>query len=167
MRVNRDIRANEVRLIDAEGKQVGVVSLKTALDAATAASLDLVEIVPQAEPPVCRIMNFGKYLFEQNKQKQAAKKKQKQVQVKEIKLRPVTEEADYQVKLRNLIRFLEEGDKAKVTLKFRGRELSHQELGVKVMQRIEKDLADYATVEQAVKVEGRQMMMMFGPKKKK
>lgn len=125
------------------------------------------EIVPQAEPPVCRIMNFGKYIFELNKQKQAAKKKQKQIQVKEIKLRPVTEEADYQVKLRSLIRFLEEGDKAKVTIKFRGRELSHQELGLKIMQRIEKDLVDHATVEQAVKVEGRQMLMMFGPKKKK
>jgi translation initiation factor IF-3 len=112
-------------------------------------------------------MNYGKFLFEQNKQKQAAKKKQKQIQVKEIKLRPVTEEADYQVKLRNLIRFLEDGDKAKVTLKFRGRELSHQELGLKIMQRIEKDLADYAIVEQTVKIEGRQMMMMFGPKKRK
>lgn len=116
---------------------------------------------------MCRIMNFGKYIFELNKQKQAAKKKQKQIQVKEIKLRPVTEEADYQVKLRSLIRFLEEGDKAKVTIKFRGRELSHQELGLKIMQRIEKDLVDHATVEQAVKVEGRQMLMMFGPKKKK
>lgn len=156
-----------MRLIDAEGKQIGVVSLRTALDAATAAGLDLVEIVPQGVPPVCRIMNYGKFLFELNKQKQAAKKKQKQIQIKEIKLRPVTEEADYQVKLRNLIRFLEDGDKAKVTLKFRGRELSHQELGVQVMKRIEKDLADYGVVEQEMKVEGRQMMMMFGPKKKK
>lgn len=112
-------------------------------------------------------MNYGKFLFEQNKQKHAAKKKQKQIQIKEIKLRPVTEEADYQVKLKSLIRFLEEGDKAKVTLKFRGRELSHQELGLQVMQRIEKDLADYAVVEQQVKVEGRQMLMMLGPKKKK
>ena len=141
--------------------------MKTALEAAAQASLDLVEIVPQAEPPVCRIMNYGKFLFEQNKQKHAAKKKQKQIQIKEIKLRPVTEEADYQVKLRSLIRFLEEGDKAKVTLKFRGRELSHQELGLQVMQRIEKDLVDYAVVEQQVKVEGRQMLMMLGPKKKK
>ena len=154
-------------MVDEEGKQVGVVSLKTALEAAATATLDLVEIVPQAEPPVCRIMNYGKFLFEQNKQKQASKKKQKQIQIKEIKLRPVTEEADYQVKLRNLIRFLEDGDKAKVTLKFRGRELSHQDLGLKILQRMEKDLAEYAIVEQAVKVEGRQMLMMFGPKKKK
>lgn len=112
-------------------------------------------------------MNYGKFIFEQNKQKQASKKKQKQIQIKEIKLRPVTEEADYQVKLRNLIRFLEAGDKAKVTLKFRGRELSHQDLGVQVMKRIEKDLAEYGIVEQDMKVEGRQMLMMFGPKKKK
>lgn len=112
-------------------------------------------------------MNYGKYLFELNKQKQAAKKKQKQVHIKEIKLRPVTEEADYQVKLRNLIRFLEDGDKAKVTLKFRGREMSHQELGLEMMKRIETDLAEHGTVEQQAKLEGRQIFMVLAPKKKK
>ncbi len=141
--------------------------LRDALAQAEDAGLDLVEVAAEATPPVCKIMNYGKYLFELNKQKHAAKKKQKQVQIKEVKFRPVTEIADYQVKLRNLIRFLEEGDKAKVTLRFRGRELSHQELGLQMMQRIEADLQEYATVEQAAKIEGKQMIMMLAPKKKK
>jgi translation initiation factor IF-3 len=128
--------------------------------------LDLVEIVPNAKPPVCRIMDHGKFLFEQNKKRHAAKRKQKQVQLKEIKIRPGTEEGDYQVKLRNLIRFLEEGDKAKITLRFRGRELAHQELGRQLLQRIEADLAEHGTIEQQAKMEGRQMVMVVSPKNK-
>ncbi|MDF2939479.1 MAG: translation initiation factor [Gammaproteobacteria bacterium] len=143
------------------------MTVPRALELAQQASLDLVEISPTATPPVCKIMNYGKFVFQQNKQKHAAKKKQKQVQIKEIKLRPATEEADYQVKLRSLIRFLNDGDKTKITLRFRGRELSHQELGVEVLKRIEADLAEYAVVEQPAKVEGKQMVMVMGPKKKK
>ena len=129
------------------------------------AELDLVEIVPNVEPPVCRIMDYGKYLFEQTKKKQAAKKKQKQIQVKEIKFRPGTEDGDYQVKLRNLTRFLNNGDKVKVTLRFRGREMVHQELGTRMLERIETDLQEYGVVEQYPKLEGRQMVMVFAPKK--
>jgi translation initiation factor IF-3 len=167
VRVNRDIRASQVRLIGSAGEQIGVVPLYQALVQAEEQALDLVEVASQASPPVCKIMNYGKYLFELNKQKHAAKKKQKQIQIKEIKFRPVTEEADYQVKLRNLIRFLEEGDKAKVTLRFRGRELSHQELGMQMLKRVETDLAEHAVVEQAPKLEGKQVFMMLAPKKKK
>ena len=129
--------------------------------------MDLVEIVPTAEPPVCRIMDYGKFLFEESKKKHAAKKKQKQIQVKEVKFRPGTEEGDYQVKLRNLIRFLNAGDKAKVTLRFRGREMAHQELGIKLLERIKTDLDDLAAVEQFPKMEGRQMVMVLAPVKKK
>ena len=128
--------------------------------------LDLVEVAPNAEPPVCRVMDYGKYLFELNKKAHSAKRKQKQIQVKEIKLRPGTDEGDYQVKLRNLVRFLTGGDKAKVTLRFRGREMVHQELGVEVLNRVQADLAEIAVVEQFPKLEGRQMVMVFGPKKK-
>jgi translation initiation factor IF-3 len=137
-----------------------------ALAMAQAAELDLVEVSPTADPPVCRIMDFGKFLFEQNKKAHAAKRKQKQIQIKEVKFRPGTEEGDYQVKLRNLIRFLEEGDKAKVTLRFRGREMAHQEVGRALLSRVQNDLAPYAQVEQNPMMEGRQMVMMFGPKKK-
>lgn len=137
-----------------------------ALQMAQAAELDLVEVSPTADPPVCRIMDFGKFLFEQNKKAHAAKRKQKQTQIKEVKFRPGTEEGDYQVKLRNLIRFLEEGDKAKVTLRFRGREMAHQEVGRELLARVQQDLALHATVEQNPMMEGRQMVMMFGPKKK-
>ncbi len=154
-----------MRLIDANGEQVGVVPIEKALDIAADAGLDLVEVSPNAEPPVCRVMDYGKYKFEQNKKQQSAKKKQKQIHVKEIKFRPGTEEGDYQVKLRNLIRFLSAGDKAKVTLRYRGREMAHQELGYKLLQRVEADLADYGTVEQRPKMEGRQMVMVFAPKK--
>ena len=153
-------------MIDAEGRQVGVVSRSEALRMAQEADLDLVEVSPTADPPVCRIMDFGKYLFEQNKKAHAAKRKQKQIQIKEVKFRPGTEEGDYQVKLRNLIRFLEEGDKAKVTMRFRGREMAHQEVGRELLGRVQQDLAPYATVEQHPLMEGRQMVMMFGPKKK-
>jgi len=127
--------------------------------------LDLVEIVPNAEPPVCRIMDFGKHLFEQNKKKHAAKRKQKQIQIKEVKFRPGTEVGDYQVKLRNITRFLNNGDKVKVTLRFRGREMAHQELGLKMLERIEQDLTEYGVVEQFPKLEGRQMIMVLASKK--
>lgn len=141
--------------------------MSDALARAQAATLDLVEIVADSDPVVCKIMDYGKHLFELKKTKAAAKKKQKQQQIKEMKFRPGTEEGDYQVKLRNLIRFLEHGDKAKVTLKFRGRELAHQELGMEMMQRIEQDLAEMGTVEQSAKMEGRQLTMVIAPKKKK
>lgn len=130
------------------------------------AELDLVEVSPTAKPPVCRIMDYGKFLFEKNKQRQVAKKKQKQVQIKEVKFRPGTEEGDYQVKLRNLVRFLSEGDKAKITLRFRGREMAHQELGLKLLNRVEQDLIELGTVEQRPRMEGRQMVMVIAPKKK-
>ncbi len=136
-----------------------------ALEKAQGLGLDLVEIAPQAEPPVCRIMDWGKYRFEQAKKGQAARKKQKQIQIKEIKFRPGTDEHDYQVKMRNLHRFIEEGNKVKVTLRFRGREMAHQELGRELLQRIETEMADATTVEQFPRVEGRQMVMMLAPKK--
>jgi len=156
-----------VRLIGTEGEQIGVVSIAEALRIAEEAELDLVEVAADAKPPVCRIMDYGKYLFEENKKKHAARKKQKQIQIKEIKFRPGTEEGDYQVKLRNLVRFLEDGDRAKITLRFRGREMAHQELGLKLLKRIEADLAEVGTVEQFPKLEGRQMVMVIVPKKKK
>ena len=128
--------------------------------------MDLVEVSPNADPPVCRILDFGKFLFEQNKKAHAAKRKQKQIQVKEVKFRPGTEEGDYQVKLRNLIRFLTEGDKAKITLRYRGREMAHQELGFKLLQRVQKDLQEYGAVEQMPRLEGRQLVMVISPKRK-
>ena len=137
-----------------------------ALQMAAEAEMDLVEVSPTAEPPVCRIMDYGKFLFEQNKKAHSAKKKQKQIQVKEVKFRPGTEEADYQVKLRNLVRFLTEGDKAKVTLRFRGREMAHTELGRRLLDRLVIDLAELGTVEQHPSMEGRQMVMVISPKKK-
>lgn len=164
-RLNEMITTPQVRLIDAEGNQAGVVSIREALAKAQEAALDLVEIAPTAKPPVCRIMDYGKFLFEQNKKRHAAKKKQKQIQVKEIKFRPGTDEGDYQVKLRNLIRFLEEGDKAKITLRFRGRELAHQEIGMQLLKRVETDLVEHGVVEQFPKMEGQQMVMVLSPKK--
>jgi translation initiation factor IF-3 len=155
-----------LRVIGADGEQAGVMSRAQALALASEAGLDLVEVSPTAEPPVCRVMDFGKYLFEQNKKAHSAKRKQKQIQVKEVKFRPGTEEGDYQVKLRNLIRFLTEGDKAKVTLRFRGREMAHQEIGRKLLNRVQTDLAEHAVVEQHPLMEGRQMVMVFSPKKK-
>jgi translation initiation factor IF-3 len=155
-----------VRVIGADGAQAGVMSRVDALQLATTAALDLVEVSPTAEPPVVRVMDFGKFLFEQNKKAHSAKRKQKQQQVKEVKFRPGTEEADYQVKLRNLIRFLSEGDKAKVTLRFRGREMVHQDIGRKLLDRVQADLAATAIVEQFPMMEGRQMVMVFSPKKK-
>lgn len=142
------------------------MSLEDALKMAEDAELDLVEVAPDADPPVCRIMDYGKFKFEENKKRHAAKKKQKQIHIKEVKFRPGTEEGDYQVKLRNLIRFLNNGDKAKVTLRFRGREMAHQELGKQLLERVENDLAEIATVEQFPRMEGRQMVMVVAPKKK-
>lgn len=165
--INENITAREVRLIGVDGQQIGVVSLNEALQAAEEAKLDLVELVADAVPPVCRIMDYGKHLFEKKKQAAEAKKNQKQAQVKEIKFRPGTEEGDYQVKLRSLIRFLNEGDKAKVSLRFRGREMAHQDLGMELLKRVEIDLAEYGTVEQHPKLEGRQLMMVIAPKKRK
>jgi translation initiation factor IF-3 len=153
-------------VIAADGSQAGVMSRYDALQMASAAELDLVEVSPTAEPPVVRIMDYGKFLFEQNKKAHSAKRKQKQIQVKEVKFRPGTGEADYQIKLRNLTRFLTEGDKAKVTLRFRGREMVHQDLGRKLLDRVSGDLAPHATVEQNPLMEGKQMIMVFAPKKK-
>lgn len=141
------------------------MTLAEAKQMAEVAALDLVEISPAVSPPVCRIMNFGKFQYEESKRKHAARRKQKQIQVKEVKFRPGTDIGDYQVKLRNLIRFLENGDKAKITLRFRGREMAHQELGTQLLKRIEQDLAEYGTVEQFPRLEGRQMVMILGPKK--
>jgi translation initiation factor IF-3 len=149
-----------------EGEQIGVVSLATANKMAEEAQVDLVEIAPTAQPPVCRLMDFGKFKYQESKKRHEAKLKQKQIQVKEVKFRPGTDEGDYLIKLRNLIRFLEEGDKAKITLRFRGREMAHQEFGVKLLERVRTDLDPYAVVEQFPKLEGRQMVMMLAPKKK-
>ncbi len=156
-----------MRLIDVDGKQVGIVTIEEARQKALEATLDLVEIVPHTKPPVCRIMDYGKYLFEENKKRNKAKKKQKQAQIKEVKFRPNTDVGDYQVKLRNLMRFLEEGDKAKITLRFRGREIAHQNIGRDLLNRVEADLSEYGSVEQHPKMEGRQMVMTIAPTKKK
>ena len=164
--MNGEIRCKEVRLVDLDGEPIGVVPIEEALDRAIKAGVDLVEISPNAEPPVCRIMDFGKFLYEKSKSQKGQKKKQKQVQIKEIKFRPGTDEGDYQVKLRNLIRFLEDGDKAKVTLRFRGREMAHQDLGMNVLERVKSDLEELAVVESFPRVEGRQAVMMLAPKKK-
>ncbi len=166
MRRNEDISAPQLRVIAADGSQAGVMSRYDALQMASAAELDLVEVSPTAEPPVVRIMDYGKFLFEQNKKAHSAKRKQKQIQVKEVKFRPGTGESDYQIKLRNLTRFLTEGDKAKVTLRFRGREMVHQDIGRKLLDRVSGDLAPHAVVEQNPLLEGKQMVMVFAPKKK-
>jgi translation initiation factor IF-3 len=167
VRVNDEIDAPQVRLIGPDGQQVGIVSLREAFAAADEAGLDLVEIAPMANPPVCKIMDYGKYKYQEQKKAQEARAKQKQIQVKEIKIRPGTDENDYQIKLRNLRRFLTDGDKAKVTLRFRGREMAHQELGLRQLERIQQDLADIGVVEQMPKLEGRQMVMVIAPIKKK
>lgn len=156
-----------MRLIDAEGEQVGIVPIREALDKARDAELDLVQISSGGnDAPVCRVMDFGKFQYQQSKKASAAKKKQKQIQVKEVKFRPGTDEGDYQIKLRHLTRFLGEGNKAKVTLRYRGREMAHQEIGRKLLERIKADLLDIGTVEQFPKMEGRQMVMVLSPKKK-
>jgi translation initiation factor IF-3 len=149
-----------------DGEQLGIVSLGEAMRQAEEAEADLVEIAPTAQPPVCRLMDYGKFKYQNAKKQHAAKLKQKQIQIKEVKFRPGTDENDYQIKLRNVIRFLEEGDKAKITLRFRGREMAHQEIGMAQLKRIEADLGELAIVEQFPKLEGRQMVMMLAPKKK-
>ncbi len=166
-RKNEEIQASQVRLISSDGEQIGVVPLEEAQETAQDEGLDLVEVVPNAEPPVCRIMDYGKFRFEQSKKKNAARKKSKQIQVKEVKFRPNTEEGDYQVKLRNLQKFLDQGDKAKVTLRFRGREMAHRDIGARLLERVKDDLAEIATVEQFPKLEGRQMIMVLAPRKSK
>jgi translation initiation factor IF-3 len=153
-------------LVSDEGEQLGIVSIEEAKTKASEQSLDLVEISPGSEPPVCRLMDYNKHLFESKKKKAEQKKKQKQIQVKEIKFRPTTEEGDYQVKLKKLISFLEDGDKVKVTLRFRGREMAHQELGMELLKRVEVDLAEYGSLELEPNMEGRQMVMVIGQKKK-
>ncbi|HBC71988.1 MAG TPA: translation initiation factor IF-3 [Coxiellaceae bacterium] len=163
-RVNHQINAKEVRLIDAEGQQVGIISIQEALQKAQEANLDLVEIAPQLTPPVCRVMDFGKYLFEQRKR---LKKKSKRVQVKELKMRPVTDIGDYLIKIKKATTFLQAGDKVKLTVRFRGRELSYQQQGIDILRRAENDLKDYGTVEQTPKMEGKQMVMLIVPGKSK
>ena len=164
--MNDEIRSHEVRLIDAEGQQLGVITAIEAKRMSEEAGLDLVEVSPDANPPVCRIMDYGKFKFQLSKRNAVARKKQKRIQVKEIKLRPATEEADYQVKLRSIMKFLENGDKAKVTVRFRGREMSHPELGMQLLQKMQVDLVDCSAIEQYPKFEGRQIVMVLGPKKK-
>ncbi|MDZ7643716.1 MAG: translation initiation factor IF-3 [Woeseiaceae bacterium] len=166
VRRNDEIEATEVRVIDQDGEQAGVMPLADALQIAKDQRLDLVEVSPTAKPPVCRVMDFGKYLFELNKKAQTAKRKQKQVHVKEIKFRPGTDEGDYRIKLKKLVHFLEHGDKTKVTLRFRGREMAHQELGARLLARVRTDLEEIGVVEQMPQMEGRQMVMVMSPKKK-
>ncbi len=165
-RLNEEINAPEIRLIGENGEQVGIVTVQAALRLAEEAGVDLVEIAPLAKPPVCRIMDYGKFKYAEAKKAHEAKLKQKQIQVKEVKFRPGTDEGDYQIKLRNLIRFLQEGDKTKVTLRFRGREMAHQEFGVRLLERVKGDLELYGTVEQFPKMEGRQLIMVLAPIKK-
>ncbi len=165
-RINGEINCPEVRLVGVEGEQLGIVKVYDALRQAEEADLDLVEIAPTAQPPVAKIMDYGKFKYQESKKQHEAKLKTKQVQIKEIKFRPGTDEGDYQIKLRNLIKFLEEGDKTKITLRFRGREMAHQEIGMAQLRRVSTDLAEVAIVEQFPKMEGRQLVMMLAPKKK-
>src|SRR6266536_1615046 len=164
-RINLEINSPEIRLVGEEGEQLGIVPLAEAMAKAEAAELDLVEIAPTAKPPVCRIMDYGKFKYREAKKQHEAKLKLKQIQVKEVKFRPGTDEGDYQIKLRNLIRFLGEGDKAKITLRFRGREMAHQEFGIRLLERIRTDLEPHAIVESFPRLEGRQMVMLLAPKK--
>ena len=164
-RINAEITAPQIRLVGEDSEQHGIVTLADARAKAEAAELDLVEIAPTAKPPVCRIMDYGKFKYREAKKQHEAKLKLKQIQVKEVKFRPGTDEGDYQIKLRNLIRFLSEGDKAKITLRFRGREMAHQEFGVRLLERIRTDLEPYAVVESWPRLEGRQMVMLLAPKK--
>jgi len=166
-RINIEINAPEVRLIGANGEQVGIVPIAQAMKMAEEAEVDLVEIAPLAKPPVCKLMDYGKFKYREAKKAHEAKLKQKQIHVKEVKFRPGTDEGDYQIKLRNLIKFLDEGDKAKVTLRYRGREMAHQEFGVRLIERVKQDLEPHAVVEQFPKMEGRQLIMVLAPKKGK
>ena len=164
-RINKEITAGNIRLIGEGGEQLGIVSVTEAHQIAEEKQLDLVEISPYAEPPVCRLMDYGKFLYSVAKKKQESKKKQKQIIVKEVKFRPGTDVGDYDIKVRNLVRFLDAGNKVKVTLRFRGREMAHQELGMKMLKRVEADLDEMGVVEQMPKMEGRQMVMVLAPKK--
>jgi len=166
-RINGEITAREIRLVGTEGEQIGVVSLREAMALAEENDVDLVEISPTAVPPVCRLMDYGKFKYQEQKKAAEAKSKQKVIEVKEIKFRPGTDDGDYNIKLRNIKRFLEDGDKCKITLRFRGREITHQEIGMALLQRIRDELADLIVVEQFPKLEGRQMVMMIAPGKKK
>ena len=166
MPINEEIKANKVRLIGNQGEQVGILSLEEALGKAKESSLDLVQMAKEGDPMVCKLMDHGKHIFDSKKQKSASRKKQKRIQIKEIKFRPVTEENDYQIKVNKIKSFLEEGNKAKVTLRFRGREMAHQNIGMRLLKRVEKDLEDMANVEQFPTLEGRQLVMMMGPNKK-
>jgi translation initiation factor IF-3 len=165
-RINGEITAPEVRLVADSGEQLGIVPVAQALKLAEEQNVDLVEIAPLARPPVCKLMDYGKFRYREQKKAHEAKLKQKQIQVKEIKFRPGTDDGDYQVKLAKLVGFLEEGDKTKVTLRFRGREMAHQEFGLRILERVKADLEPYGVVEQFPKLEGRQMVMVLGPKKK-
>ena len=164
-RINLEINSPEIRLVGEEGEQLGIVPLAEAMAKAEAAELDLVEIAPTAKPPVCRIMDYGKFKYREAKKQHEAKLKLKQIQVKEVKFRPGTDEGDYKIKLRNLTRFLGEGDKAKITLRFRGREMAHQEFGIRLLERIRNDLEPLSVVESWPRLEGRQMVMLLAPKK--
>ncbi|WP_420858730.1 translation initiation factor IF-3 [Marivivens marinus] len=164
-RVNDRIRAPEIRLIGAEGENLGVVHPAKAMDLAEEAGLDLVEISPNANPPVCKIMDYGKFKYETQKKEAEARKKQKIIEIKEVKFRPGTDTHDYDVKMRNVYKFLENGDKVKVTLRFRGREMAHQDLGRELLQRIAEDVKEHGKIENMPKMEGRQMVMMIGPLK--
>jgi translation initiation factor IF-3 len=166
LRINGEINAPEIRLVGLEGEPLGIVSLQAATSMAEEKEVDLVEIAPTAQPPVCRLMDYGKYKYRESKKRHEAKLKQKQIQLKEVKFRPGTDEGDYQIKLKNLIRFLEEGDKTKITLRFRGREMAHQEFGIRLLERIRTDLDPHGVVEQFPKMEGRQMIMVLSPKKR-
>ncbi|NDU91820.1 MAG: translation initiation factor IF-3 [Ferrovum sp.] len=166
VRINGEINVPEIRLVGVDGEQMGILKLSDALRLAEEAEVDLVEIAPTAAPPVCRLMDYGKFKYRESKRQHEAKIKQKQIQVKEIKFRPGTDDGDYAIKVRNLIRFLNEGDKTKVTLRFRGREMTHQELGYNLLKRVEADLQPYGVVEQFPKMEGRQMVMVLAPRKK-
>ncbi|HEX4871461.1 MAG TPA: translation initiation factor IF-3 [Nevskiaceae bacterium] len=165
-RRNEQITAFKVRVIGADGEQIGVMMTRDAIAKAADLELDLVEVSPNADPPVCKIMDYGKYIYQKDKAQHAAKRKQKQIEIKEIKFRPTTEEADYQTKLRFMRGFLEEGDKVKVTIRYRGREMAHQELGMRVMDRVKADLAELGVVEQHPKMEGRQAVMVIAAKKR-
>ncbi|MBI4357460.1 MAG: translation initiation factor IF-3 [Gammaproteobacteria bacterium] len=167
VRINHAIFSKQVRVIDQEGVQLGVLDIREAQKKADETGLDLVEIAPSADPPVCRIMDYGKYKFQQNKKQAAARKKQKQIQLKEVKFRPTTDKGDYQVKLRNILRFLEENNKVKITVRFKGREMLHKELGQDVLKRLQGDLAERILLEQAPKSEGRLLVMVVAPAKKK
>ncbi|CAB3794447.1 Translation initiation factor IF-3 [Pararobbsia alpina] len=156
-----------MRLVGVEGEPLGIVKLAEAFRLSEASDVDLVEIAPQAVPPVCRLMDYGKFKYSESKKAHEAKLKQKVIQVKEVKFRPGTDDGDYNVKLRNLVRFLDEGDKTKITLRFRGREMAHQEIGMRVLERLRTDLDEFGQVEQMPKMEGRQMVMVLSPKKKK